>query len=95
VATDFLVFYVLLAVLAVCYLVLGTVQAFAIAAGLKQRGFRGWQAGIMAVLIAYLPFVGSAAAMRNAAVGWGWSMRRGAIGFFGPLLLILAVLLLG
>lgn len=93
--TDFLVFYVLLAVLVVCYLVLGTAQAFAIAAGLKQRGFRWWQAGIMAVLIAFLPFVGSAAAVRNAALGWGWSVRRGAVRFFGPLLLILVVLLLG
>ncbi len=94
-ATDFVAFYFLLAAAAVAYLVLGTVQAFAIAAGLQHRGFRGWQARIMAVLIAYLPFVGSAAAVRNAELGWGWSTRRSVIRFFGPLLAILAVLLFG
>jgi hypothetical protein len=77
------------------YLVLGTVQAFAIAAGLQHRGFRAWQAGIMAVLVAYLPFVGSAAAVRNAELGWGWTARRAVISFFGPLLAILAVILFG
>jgi hypothetical protein len=92
---DFVVFYFLLAAVAVCYLVLGIVQAFAIAAGLRHRGFRGWQAGIMAALIAFLPFVGSAAAVRNAVLGWGWSTRRGVVRFFGPLLVILAVLLFG
>jgi hypothetical protein len=94
-AIDFLAFYVLLAVVAVAYLALGTVQAFAIAAGLRHRGFRGWQAAIMGVLVAYLPFVGSAAAVRNATLGWGWSTRRGVIGFFGALLAIMAVMLLG
>jgi hypothetical protein len=92
---DIAVFYVLLAVVGVAYLVLGTVQAFAIAAGLQHRGFRGWQAGIMAVLVAYLPFVGGAAAVRNAELGWGWTARRGVIRFFGPLLAIVAVILLG
>jgi len=94
-ATDIGVFYFLFAAVAVGYLVLGTVQAFAIAAGLQRRGFRAWQAGIMAVLVAYLPFVGSAAAVRNAELGWGWSARRGVIGFFGPLLAIMAVVLFG
>ena len=94
-AMDFLAFYVLLAVVAVAYLVLGTVQAFAIAAGLRHRGFRGWQAGIMAVLVAYLPVVGSAAAVRNAELGWGWTARRGVICFFGPLLAIFALIVLG
>jgi hypothetical protein len=94
-AIEFVAFYVLLAVVAVAYLTLGTVQAFAIAAGLQHRGFRGWQAGIMAALVAYLPFVGSAAAVRNAALGWGWSTQRGVVRFFGPLLLILALLLFG
>jgi hypothetical protein len=93
--TDFVVFYFLLAVVGVAYLVLGTVQAFAIAAGLQQRGFRPWQAGVMAILIAYLPFVGSAAAVRNAELGWGWTAWRGLVRFFGPLLVILAVILFG
>ena len=88
-------FQVFFAAVAAAYLVLGTVQAFAIAAGLQHRGFRAWQAGIMAVLIAYLPFVGSAAAVRNAELGWGWTARRGVIRFFGPLLAIMAVLLFG
>ncbi len=92
---ELLIFQVLFAAVAVCYLVLGTVQAFAIAAGLQHRGFRGWQAGIMAVLVAYLPFVGSAAAVRNAVLGWGWTVRRGVIRFFGPLLAILAVIVFG
>jgi hypothetical protein len=94
-AIDFVAFYVLLAVVAVAYLVLGTVQAFAIAAGLQHRGFRGWQAGIMAILIAYLPFVGGAAAVRNAELGWGWTRWRGVIRFFGPLMAILAMILFG
>ncbi len=94
-ATDFVVFYLLLAVIGVGYLLLGTVQAFAIAAGLQHRGFRGWQAVIMAALVAYLPLVGSAAAVRNAAHGWGWTVRRGVIRFFGPLLAMLGLLLFG
>ena len=94
-ATDIVVFYVLLAVVAAGYLVLGTVQAFAIAAGLRHRGFRGWQAGIMAVLFAYLPFLGSAAAVLGTRAAWGWSTAKGIIWFFGSLLAILAVLLLG
>ena len=94
-ATDIGVFYFLLAAVAVGYLALGTAQAFAIAAGLQHRGFTGRQAGIMAVLVAYLPFVGGVAAVRNAKLGWGWTARRGVIRFFGPLLAIAAVILFG
>ncbi len=47
----------------------------------------------MAVLVAYLPFVGGFAAVRNAELGWGWTTQRGVIRFFGPLLAILAVIL--
>ena len=92
---DMVVFNFLLAAIALGYLALGTVQAFAIAAGLQHRGFRRWQAGIMAVLVAYFPFIGGVAAVRNAELGWGWTARGGVIRFFGPLLAIAAVILFG
>jgi hypothetical protein len=50
---------------------------------------------LVALLLAYLPIVGSAAAVRGAMTGWGWTAGKGVIRFFGPLAVIVAVLLLG
>jgi len=86
---------VLFGALLVAYLALGTVQAFAIAAGLMQRGFGKWPARVVALLLAYLPVVGSAAAVRGAMVGWGWTLGKGLVRFFGLLAAIVAVLTLG
>jgi hypothetical protein len=89
-----LLIYLLLAAVLIAYLALGTVQAYAIAAGLKQRGFGMWQAPLVA-LLAYLPVLGTAAAVYGATVGWGWSIGKGVIRFFGPLAVIAAAFLLG
>jgi uncharacterized protein (DUF697 family) len=92
---GYLLVYALFAALLIAYLALGTLQAFAIVAGLVQRGFGRWSARVVALLLAYLPVLGSAAAVRGATVGWGWTTGKGLIRFFGPLAAIMAVLLLG
>jgi hypothetical protein len=89
------VIILLFAALLIAYLALGTAQAFAITAGLARRGVGRWQARLVALLLAYLPIVGSAAAVRGAMTGWGWTAGKGVIRFFGPLAVIVAVLLLG
>jgi hypothetical protein len=72
------------------YLALGTAQAAAIAAGLEERGIGRWRAWPIALLLAYLPVVGSAAAVQGATAGWSWRTGTGLIRFFGPLAAILA-----
>ena len=57
------------------YLALGTAQATAIAAGLEERGINRWWAWPVALLLAYLPVVGSAVAVQAAHCGG----TRGAI----------------
>jgi hypothetical protein len=92
---GYLVFYALLVAVLIGYLALGTVQALAITAGLERRGFGKAPAVIVALLLAWLPIIGSAAAVRGATAGWGWTTGRGLVRFFGPLIAIAAVLLLG
>jgi uncharacterized protein (DUF697 family) len=92
---GYILIYVLFGVVLLAYLALGTAQAFAIAAGLMQRGVGKWPARAVALLLAYLPVVGSAAAVRGAMVGWGWSMGKGLVHFFGPVAVIVATMTLG
>jgi hypothetical protein len=86
--------------LALAYLMLGIVQARAVAAGLETRGHGRWRVRLGA-MAAYLPIVGSAMAVWGAAAGWGWSPALGLMRFFGPLaaivgpMLWLLILLLG
>jgi hypothetical protein len=75
------------------YLALGTAQATAIAAGLEERGIAGWRAWPIALLLAYLPVIGSSLAVYGATLGWSWSIRKALIRFFGPLVAILAPVL--
>ena len=75
------------------YLALGTAQATAIAAGLEERGFTTWRAWPVALLLAYLPVVGSATAVQGATAGWNWRTSTGLTRFFGPLAAILAPVL--
>jgi hypothetical protein len=75
------------------YLALGTAQATAIAAGLVERGFTRWRGWPVALLLAYLPVVGSAVAVQGATAGWSWRTSTGLMRFFGPLVAILAPVL--
>ncbi len=82
--------YVLMAATVIGYLVLSTVQLRAIIAGLRARDFARFPALIIALLLAYLPVIGSAAGVYGAVVGWGWTVQKGVFRFFGSLLLIAA-----
>jgi hypothetical protein len=85
----------LIIMLPVAYLVLGAAQAAAIAVGLEEWGIRSrWRARLGALLLAYLPVLGSAFAVWGAALGWHWPTRTGVMRFFGPLAAIVAPLLL-
>jgi hypothetical protein len=70
----------------VAYLVLGTAQVPAIAAVLEEWGIGSrWRACLGALLLAYLPVLGSGFAVWGAALGWHWSTRTGVMRFFGLL----------
>ena len=93
--TDIVVFYVLLAVVLISYVVLGSVQAAAIAMGLARRGYGRASSALVALLLAFVPLVGGVAAVLGARSAWGWSTIKGVFWFFGSLLAILALILLG
>jgi hypothetical protein len=77
--------------LPVAYLALGTAQAPAIALGLEEWGVGSrWRSRLVALLLAYVPVVGSAFAVWGAALGWHWPVRSGLIRFFGLLAAIVA-----
>jgi hypothetical protein len=78
-------------VLPVAYLALGAAQAPAIAAGLEEWGVGSrWRSRLGALLLAYVPVLGSAFAVWGAALGWHWPARTGLIRFFGLLVAIVA-----
>ena len=93
--TDIVVFYVLLAVVLVSYVVLGAAQAAAIAKGLARQGYGRASSVLAAVVLAFAPLVGGVAAVLGARSAWGWSTIKGVFWFFGSLLAILALILLG
>jgi hypothetical protein len=76
--------------LLVAYLALGAAQLTAIAAGLEERWTARWRARLVALLLAYLPVLGSAAAVWGATTGWSWTTGLGVMRFFGPLAAIAA-----
>ncbi len=94
-ATDFVVFYVVLAAVLIGYAVLGSMQAVAIAKGLARQGYGKAPAVSVALLLAFVPIVGGAAAVLGARSAWGWSAIKGSLCFFGSFLAILAVVLFG
>jgi hypothetical protein len=87
---SWLEIYALLAWTLIAYLVLGTAQLRAIAAGLKARNVTLVRAWLLALLLAYVPVIGSAAGVYGAAAGWQWTVQKGIFRFFGPLLIIAA-----
>ena len=93
--TDIFAFYVLLAVVLVCYVVLGSTQAVATAKGLARRGYGRASSVLVALLVAFVPLVGGVAAVLGARSAWDWSTIKGVFWFFGSLLAILALILLG
>jgi hypothetical protein len=93
--TDITVFYFLIAVVLAIYAVLGSVQATAIAKGLARQGYGKASSLLVALLLAFVPLVGGAAAVLGARGAWGWSTSKGVFWFFGSLLAILALIFLG
>jgi hypothetical protein len=87
--------YALFAWTLIAYLVLGTAQLRAIAAGLKARDVTPHRAWIIALLLAYVPIIGSAAGVCGAAAGWQWTVQKGIFRFFGPLLIIAVTIVAG
>jgi branched-subunit amino acid ABC-type transport system permease component len=78
--------------LGVGYAALGGAHATAIMSGLRRQGFERWPAVLVALLLAYVPVIGGAAAVRGAMAGWGWATARGLVRFFGPLVVMAAPL---
>ena len=65
------------------YMLLGLVQLAAVMTGLEVGlGFQWLPAAFCALLIAYIPVVGTVAGFVGAMTGWGW--EGAAALFFGP-----------
>ncbi len=83
-----LIIYALFALTLLAYLILSTAQLRAIAAGLRARDFTPIRAWTFALMLAYVPIIGSAAGVYGATAGWNWTVQKGVFRFFGPLLII-------
>ncbi len=78
----------------VIYLLMGLVQIFAIVKGVQiWFGLEVILSFIVAILITYIPIVGTVAGIIGASKGWGWSYTW-AILFFGWPYLIYLILIL-
>jgi hypothetical protein len=67
------------------YFVLGTVQFFAVMAGMQALGIPWILSAFAAVFVAYTPLVGTAAGVYGAVTAWGWSLTQALAVFLGPL----------
>jgi len=78
------------------YLALGAVQFFAIISGVQALGVHWVLSGLLALFLAYMPIVGTAAGVYGAVTAWGWSLTHALALFVGPLVvaMILALLMM-
>ena len=86
---------ILPAILYVGFLVLGCFQLLAIVAGLQAYGLTAFVAWVVAFLTAYIPLIGTVAGMYGAVAGWGWTWPQAALLFFGPLVAVVGLWLIG
>lgn len=79
----------------IAYFVLGVVQVFATVAGLGEwLGIHWIVAFLIAVFVAYIPFVGTIAGIYGAVTAWGWPLVGALALFLGPYAVI-GILMLG
>jgi hypothetical protein len=68
--------------LAIFYVLFGIPQVIAISSGIVEKFSLSWpEAGLLGLLIGYLPFVGAVAAIEGARVAWGWPWALGTLVF--------------
>jgi len=79
-------------VLLVFYILIGIPQVLAISSGLKAGLSLSWaEAGMIGLLIGYLPLVGPVAAIEAARIAWGWPWPLGILIFIWTIPLSLAL----
>jgi len=80
----------------ITYMLVGLVQLAAIMAGLEEWwGVPGILSFIIALFVAYIPFIGQITGMIGAHDAWGWSWIFSIGLFFGPFILIFLISLIG
>ncbi len=78
----------------ILYLGLGLFQIAGVTAGIEYwLGIHWFFAGIIAVLIAWSPIVGTVLGMVGAHYAWGWSWLSAFLLFWGPLIVIAGIAL--
>lgn len=76
----------------VAYFALGLLQLFATMAGLEEwLGVSSFFAFFIALLLAYIPFVGTVLGFFGAMNVWHWEWWQAGLLFFGGMGLVLAV----
>ena len=81
-------------IIGIGYFILGIIQWFAIVDGLEYWfGISGFFAVILSFIISYLPLIGTVAGFIGAMNVWGWSLIEAGALFFGPLIIIFALVL--
>ena len=79
-----------MALMKLAYFALGIVQVFAIMVGLEVwLGFHWLLAIIIGLILAFIPFLGTAMGIAGAIVGWQWHWIPAVLLFFGPLVLFI------
>jgi hypothetical protein len=80
----------------ILYMALGLFQIAATIVGIEHwLGIPWFFAAIIAMLIAWLPVIGTILGMVGAHYAWGWSWLSAFLLFFGPLLVIGGIVLAG
>lgn len=73
------------------YFVLGLVQFLAVITGLQVFGVHWLLSGFIALFVAYMPIVGTAAGVYGAMYGWNWELLPALVLFLGPLAVALLI----
>ena len=83
-------------VLFVAYMLLGLFQLAATMEGLEVwLGVHVVFAFIIALFISYIPLIGTVAGVCGAVYGWGWSWTAALLLFFGPMVALIVVAMIG
>ena len=79
----------------VLYLILGLFGFFATIAGVQVWfGIHWFFAALIAIFLAWTPFIGTVAGVAGAHYAWGWSWLAAILLFFGPLIVVVVLVLL-
>lgn len=79
-------------IVAIAYVVLGLVQLAAVMAGLEEWVGLHWVlAFFLALIIAYIPLVGSVVGIMGAIEAWHWAWWQAGALFFGGLAVVVVL----